>query len=76
LDLISEIYVIMTMIPKAISSGKPGDISNAVVDKIAGNEGLQSAIQQLMEIKTCEFLLEPEKEINAIDNIEVSVIMK
>jgi hypothetical protein len=36
------------MITNAISSGKPGDISNAVVDKILGNEELQAAIQQLL----------------------------
>ncbi len=36
------------MISNAIYSGKPGDIANAVVDKILGNEEVQAAIQQLL----------------------------
>ncbi len=36
------------MIIKAISTGKPSDIANAVVNKILGNEAIQDSIQQLL----------------------------
>ena len=36
------------IISNAILSGKPGDIANAVVDKLLGNAEVQAAIQQLL----------------------------
>ena len=36
------------MIANAILSGKPDEFSNAVIDKILGNQELQAAIQQLL----------------------------